>query len=104
MNVTVFLNGNETAFATSYRMPKIGGKYKGCEVVDIRQVYPGDEQYFHGQQSALSQVAKRFLGPADGSDHHDAGLCRRAQLFADDDADLGPALRSHSPDSLLLFA
>ena len=48
MNVTVFLNGNETAFATSYRMPKIGGKYKGCEVVDIRQVYPGDEQYYVG--------------------------------------------------------
>ncbi|MBQ6519986.1 MAG: hypothetical protein IJI14_14825 [Anaerolineaceae bacterium] len=49
MQISVFMNEKDSdpvVFTTSYRMPKVGGKYKGCNVTNVRQVYPDTEQYF----------------------------------------------------------
>ncbi|MBQ6518553.1 MAG: hypothetical protein IJI14_07530 [Anaerolineaceae bacterium] len=49
MQISVFLNEKDSepkVFTTAYRMPKKGGKYKGCNVLDVRQVYPDKDQYF----------------------------------------------------------
>lgn len=49
MQISVFLNEKDSepkVFTTAYRMPKKGGKYKGCNVLDVRQVFPDKVQYF----------------------------------------------------------